>query len=94
VSRCQLPRGGGWKTAAKYLTSFALKLEWIGDGRRYLFGEKMSLSDGVVYQLTLDRGSTSLRTCCTLVPAGIRQRMDRIAAGGSLTPMSASKYWT
>ena len=86
--------GRGWETAAKYLTQLRPQLEWIGDmlsdGRRYLFGDNMSLADCVVYhalwimdQLAYER--------VALIPADIRQWMDRIAAGGhgSFTPMSA-----
>jgi hypothetical protein len=86
--------GRGWETAAKYLAQLRPQLEWIGgmlsDGRRYLFGDSMSLADCVVYhalwimdQLAYER--------VALIPAGIRQWMDRIAARGhgSFTPMSA-----
>jgi glutathione S-transferase len=86
--------GRGWETAAKYLTQLRPQLEWIGemlsDGRRYLLGENMSLADGVVYhaiwimdQLAYER--------VALIPAGVRQWMDRIAARGHgpFTPMAA-----
>src|ERR1700730_9888889 len=77
--------GRGWETAAKYLTQLRPQLEWIGDmlgdGRPYLFGDNMSLADCAVYhalwimdQLAYER--------VALIPAGIRQWMDRIAAGG------------
>ena len=86
--------GRGWETAAKYLTQLRPQLEWIGDmlrdGRRYLFGDHMSLADCVVYhalwimdQLAYER--------VALIPGGVRQWMDRVAAGGhgSPSPMSA-----
>jgi glutathione S-transferase len=86
--------GRGWETAAKYLTQLRPQLEWISvvlsDGRRYLFGDNLSLADFIVYhalwimdQLAYER--------VALIPAGIRQWMDRIAASGhgSPTPMSA-----
>jgi len=77
--------GRGWETAAKYLTQLRPQLEWISvvlsDGRRYLFGDNLSLADFIVYhalwimdQLAYER--------VALIPAGIRQWMDRIAASG------------
>lgn len=80
--------------AAKNLAQLRPQLSWIGellsDGRPYVWGKTMSLADCVVYhplwvmdQLASER--------VALIPAQIRQWMDRIAAHGHgyLTSMTA-----
>jgi glutathione S-transferase len=84
----------GWATTMKYLAQLRPQLDWIremlGDGRRYILGDTMSLADCGVYhalwimdQLAYER--------VPLIPKPIRSWMDRIAASGhgSYSPMSA-----
>jgi glutathione S-transferase len=80
--------------AQKNLAQLRPQLGWISDllrdGRVYVFGEKMSLADCVMYhplwvmdQLAYER--------VALIPSHVRSWMDRIAARGhgSFTPMTA-----
>jgi glutathione S-transferase len=86
--------GHGWETAAKYLAQLRPQLIWIGDflsdGRSYLLGDKMSLADCVVYHAIWIMDQLAYRRVA-LIPAGVRNWMDRVAAHGhgSPTPMSA-----
>jgi glutathione S-transferase len=86
--------GHGWETAAKYLAQLRPQLTWIGDmlsdGRSYLLGDKMSLADCVVYHAIWIIDQLAYRRVA-LIPAGVRDWMDRVAAcgHGSPTPMSA-----
>jgi len=69
-------------------------LTWIGDmlsdGRPYLLGDKLSLADCVVYHAIWIMDQLAYRRVA-LIPAGVRDWMDRVAAHGhgSPTPMSA-----
>ena len=80
--------------ATKNLAQLRPQLRWISDmlsdGRTYIYGQSMSLADCVIYhplwvmdQLAGERA--------TVVPASIRQWMDRTAARGhgTLTSMTA-----
>jgi glutathione S-transferase len=81
--------GRGWETAAKYLAQLRPQLscisEMLGDGRPYICGDTMSLSDCIIYhplwildQLACER--------VALIPNRIRGWMDRIATRGHGQP--------
>ena len=62
----------------------------LSDGRPYLLGDKMSLADCVVYHAIWIMDQLAYRRVA-LIPTGVRNWMDRVAAHGhgSPTPMSA-----
>ncbi len=77
--------------AIKNLTQLRPQLSWISDilhdGRTYIYGEAMSLADCVIYhplwvmdQLAGERA--------TVIPDGIREWMERVAAHGHGNPTS------
>jgi len=78
----------------KNLAQLRPQLSWIrelfSDGRRYVWGETMSLADCVIYHplWVMDQLAGE---CVALIPEPIRRWMDRIAAHGhgTCTPLSA-----
>lgn len=80
--------------ARKNLTQLRPQLAWIGDllsdGRRYVWGDTMSLADCVVYHPLWIMDQLS-NTRIEIIPDRVREWMDRIAAcgHGHLQPMTA-----
>ncbi len=81
--------------AIKNLTQLRPQLSWISDilydGRTYIYGEAMSLADCVIYhplwvmdQLAGERAA--------VIPDGIREWMERVAAHGHGNPTSMTAH--
>ena len=81
--------------ATKNLTQLRPQLSWISDilhdGRTYIYGEAMSLADCVIYhplwvmdQLAGERAA--------VIPDGIREWMERVAAHGHGNPTSMTAH--